>query len=485
MPEQKPKKSKKISDEEILKTLREAVLSSIGSTGAAKKTISTIDTSEDLSQELKTIGRKLIRKKQEKDSKGAPPKLTPKDIEKIQKITEAKTAQDSPVKKPKKQTKPPEKKEAVKSGKGLVKKKLAARPSPTPPVAKEAVPITPLPRERVQGSMKRGGETELVSLKKEHIKFLPKPSLFDRLSLSFSLVKLLILLVTVLVVLGGAVGYVFYKTDIQNPFVAVVAKGLRLPVASINGTIITYPEFQADVEALESFFNDEVNATTLDISSQGTPSRNDIQTLVLERDIRVLLIRQALERFNQSVTDLELQTQLDEVVRASGGEEALEEIVADLYQWSTRDFVEKALRPLLEEEKLTIYISQDDDLNREKKERIESIAQEIAQGLGFAEAAKQYSEDVTAANGGELDWFTPGTLVPEFEDQVTGLSIGQISTPFKTSLGWHIVELTDVNRDDPEEPLYRARHVLINHIDINEFLLQLREQAEVSVYISL
>ena len=55
---------------------------------------------------------------------------------------------------------------------------------------------------------------------------------------------------------------------------------------------------------------------------------------------------------------------------------------------------------------------------------------------------KAYSEDtMSAANGGELEWSPPGTFVPQFEDKIDLLPLKEISEPFLTQFGWHILEV--------------------------------------------
>ncbi|WP_455757994.1 peptidylprolyl isomerase [Vibrio cholerae] len=63
----------------------------------------------------------------------------------------------------------------------------------------------------------------------------------------------------------------------------------------------------------------------------------------------------------------------------------------------------------------------------------------------FAELAQQYSQDPgSAAQKGELGYQTPDLYVPEFKHQIETLPVGQISEPFKTVHGWHIVKCSIV-----------------------------------------
>ena len=79
------------------------------------------------------------------------------------------------------------------------------------------------------------------------------------------------------------------------------------------------------------------------------------------------------------------------------------------------------------------------------KTKIEEISEKLKIGEDFGELAKQFSEDrATAVKGGTLPWFGVGKMVKEFEDIAFSLyHSGEISTPFKTDFGWHIVKLLE------------------------------------------
>ena len=66
-----------------------------------------------------------------------------------------------------------------------------------------------------------------------------------------------------------------------------------------------------------------------------------------------------------------------------------------------------------------------------------------AKTADFAELAKKYSEDGSAANGGELGWMGPGDLVPEFEQAMNRLQIGEVSNPVKSEFGWHLIQVLE------------------------------------------
>lgn len=79
---------------------------------------------------------------------------------------------------------------------------------------------------------------------------------------------------------------------------------------------------------------------------------------------------------------------------------------------------------------------------QKSKQQIDEIYQHVLSNEDFASLAKQYSQDPgSAKNGGELPWFGTGRMIPDFEQVAFAMTQdGQISEPFQTSFGWHIVK---------------------------------------------
>lgn len=77
------------------------------------------------------------------------------------------------------------------------------------------------------------------------------------------------------------------------------------------------------------------------------------------------------------------------------------------------------------------------------------IKQKIEDGKSFAELASEYSEDPgSKIKGGDLGWASPGEFVPAFENVAGSLEIGQLSEPFKSPFGWHILEVLGRRQHD-------------------------------------
>jgi peptidyl-prolyl cis-trans isomerase C len=80
----------------------------------------------------------------------------------------------------------------------------------------------------------------------------------------------------------------------------------------------------------------------------------------------------------------------------------------------------------------------------DSKDKAREIYEKLAHGSDFAQLAKQYSKDPGSKDqGGELGVFGRGQMVPQFEEAAFRLRKGEISEPFETQFGWHIVRIDD------------------------------------------
>ncbi len=120
------------------------------------------------------------------------------------------------------------------------------------------------------------------------------------------------------------------------------------------------------------------------------------------------------------------------------------------------------------------------------KQKLTLIRERIAdKGEDFAGIAKTSSEDPgSAADGGDLGWTNPGTFVPEFEDQLSKLKDGEMSQPFRSQFGWHIVQVLGRRQFDNTDELKRrhaAEAIRASHADEETelWMRRLRDEAYV------
>ena len=89
---------------------------------------------------------------------------------------------------------------------------------------------------------------------------------------------------------------------------------------------------------------------------------------------------------------------------------------------------------------------------------LNELRNQVLAGDEFADLSKQLSEDPgSALKGGELGWSTPGMFVPEFEETMNSIALNEISAPFASQFGWHILQVTDRRDQDFSSEILRNR----------------------------
>ena len=121
------------------------------------------------------------------------------------------------------------------------------------------------------------------------------------------------------------------------------------------------------------------------------------------------------------------------------------------------------------------------------RSQLERLRERILEGESFEDIARLESEDQgTAPSGGDLGWNPPGTFVPEFERQMDLLEPEEISEPFKSPFGWHIVQLLGRGERDTTEEVRRRRAIQAIRAGKQEqetelWLRRLRDEAWVEI----
>ena len=120
----------------------------------------------------------------------------------------------------------------------------------------------------------------------------------------------------------------------------------------------------------------------------------------------------------------------------------------------------------------------------EAKKRLLEIRQKIEAGADFAEQAKRYSDDGSAIQGGDLGWISPGDTVPEFEEAMNALQVGQMSGAVQSGFGWHLIQVlgrrnADVSVEQKRQQARMAIRSLKSDEAYQDWLRQLRDRAYV------
>ncbi|MCE4068393.1 MULTISPECIES: peptidylprolyl isomerase [Pseudomonas] len=126
--------------------------------------------------------------------------------------------------------------------------------------------------------------------------------------------------------------------------------------------------------------------------------------------------------------------------------------------------------------------------SEEETQRLaEKLYERIQAGESFSDLAKKFSEDPgSKLNGGDLNWVDPESLVPEFRDVMNNAPQGQVTKPFRSPFGWHVLEVlgrratdsSDKFREQQAAQTLRARKY---DEELQAWLRQIRDEAYVEI----
>ncbi|HIQ33325.1 MULTISPECIES: peptidylprolyl isomerase [Acinetobacter] len=147
---------------------------------------------------------------------------------------------------------------------------------------------------------------------------------------------------------------------------------------------------------------------------------------------------------------------------------------------------QKALVPQYLTRHILIQPSEVVSLDR-AKQMIDSLYNRAKAGEDFGTLAATYSNDTgSARDGGSLGWVSPGTMVPEFEQVMKDTPVGQVSKPFQTQFGWHILQVSDTRQQDMTKEVQErmARQILGERqfdTEVDSWMRELRANAYVEI----
>ncbi len=105
----------------------------------------------------------------------------------------------------------------------------------------------------------------------------------------------------------------------------------------------------------------------------------------------------------------------------------------------------------------------------------------------FAELAKEHSEGPSAVRGGDLGWADPKSYDPAFAQALASMKIGELHKPFRSSFGWHIIQLEDRRNVDATSQMNenRAYQILFNRkyaMESTRWLKETRDEAYIEIF---
>jgi len=125
--------------------------------------------------------------------------------------------------------------------------------------------------------------------------------------------------------------------------------------------------------------------------------------------------------------------------------------------------------------------------SEEARALAKNLKNRILSGEDFEEVAREYSEDIgSAQEGGELGWASPGQMVPVFENAMAQAEINEVTDPFESPYGWHILQVLERRQQDVTELVNRNRaedflHNRKYQEELDAWLRQIRDEAFVDI----
>lgn len=163
----------------------------------------------------------------------------------------------------------------------------------------------------------------------------------------------------------------------------------------------------------------------------------------------------------------------DQQIRPSFVSEAdVEAKAKDIYEQTKKNI---GPRGLIHPSHILVFLSSKaSETDKEKaKERIDSIYQALKNGADFAQMAKTHSQDPGSKDkGGDLPWIGPNQTLKEFEDNAYKLEVGEMSEPFLSPAGYHIVLMKERKQLDPYDSLRSDIMKFIEARNVRESIAQ-------------
>lgn len=299
------------------------------------------------------------------------------------------------------------------------------------------------------------------------------------------LIKIALVVLALIIFLLGVFSFLIYNYQSESPVVKAAARVVPYPVEVVNGHWVSYASYLFELESIKHYYANQKDASgkpQVDFKTkEGKTKLIELKKQILDQLKGDEVTRQLIVKNKIKVTDKELADQLKQLTDSAGGEAKLKEVLAKIYGWKVADLKTK-LRFQMEKQKLETKITTDPKANTAAKAKAQDVLNKVNAGGDFAALAKQYSQDSSAANGGDLGFFGKGQMVKEFEGAAFALQPGQISGLVKSQYGYHIIKAVEQNADKTQ---VHAAHILIKTVDFDQYLNDEIKKAKVSKYLKV
>lgn len=275
---------------------------------------------------------------------------------------------------------------------------------------------------------------------------------------------------------------VFYQARLYMSIPAL-ARALPWPAAYVNGNFLPLADYLGDMNTLIGFYRRAQETS----NTEANLDLAQIETAVADRMVAEAIVLDFANRNGITVSQQMVDDEEAQIVQDFGSVAELETFIKQNYNWNLDQFKDKVIGPYLRRQQIEAWFQQNTSAQEAAVDSINKIYNEIKNGLAFEGAAKKYSQDETnALYDGYLGVFEKGVMVPEFEQALLALDLGEISPPVQTIFGWHIIKRESLPTDQEyKESDLAASHILIKVFDFDKWLQEEKGKSKVWMFLKL
>lgn len=292
--------------------------------------------------------------------------------------------------------------------------------------------------------------------------------------------------------------------------IGIIANGCKANVegviAQVNKEDITEELYNEELDVNRKIFKKQYGEEFLSqVGPDGNTMDKNLKQEVLDKLIIEEIIAQKSKEKDIKVTDEEIEEKLEEIQSTLGGEEAYKEfldtngIPEEYFRNNTKkeilmekyykDYLEsteldeKEIEEFYEENKDGLVVVRARHILLNDEEEGKKALERLESGEDFEKVALEESLDGSAAQGGDLGYFTQGNMIKEFEDAAFALKVGEISGLVKTEVGYHIIKVED--RKESLEDLEEQIAMVLKQQKYEEHIKGLKDNADIEIFLDL
>ncbi len=290
-------------------------------------------------------------------------------------------------------------------------------------------------------------------------------------------IKWLIALVVLLVLVGfGGTTWLVYNKPPTDPIVRKIVNLIPYPAVKVNDQTLTIKDYLVEYDALVSFF-DSFEGEQFD-----RPSESDLESSIINTMINKSAIEQLSSRYGVEADEEAVNAMFESLKESEGSADSFEEELKQTFGWEVEEFRDRVIEPIVLANKMSDFVAQNADLQKEKREQIEAAYARLDAGDDFMVVASETNDDRSAIFGGDLGSLPMSDLPEEWQPYVAELEVGEHTPIIENSEGFAILFLTERVAAGEEDQVWLSA-ILVRKKTMEEVVESFIEESKIKRYI--